>query len=243
MHYKTAVTDSHIIIRLLLTLIISVGRYFSFIGSLKFIISKLLIIMESYDFENEIIACLKGSQKASIRQRCENKLFEHFFHLIRVGVKNHRLEEEICASAYSDTIISVIDNVVRNLFKGESSLKTYITRIYTNKCVDALRKETTNKNSMRRNTTVIDMLIGTLPDGARSAVQQMIDKSDEKFLMQLIDGLGEKSKELLLLFADGYSDKEIAEKLGYKSPEVVKTSRYRCIEKLRDTYFKHESDD
>jgi hypothetical protein len=37
-----------------------------------------------------------------------------------------------------------------------------------------------------------------------------------------------------LLFEDGYSDKEIAVQMEYNTPEVVKTTRLRCLEKLRE---------
>jgi len=48
--------------------------------------------------------------------------------------------------------------------------------------------------------------------------------------------LGENCREMLALFADGYSDKEIAVTMEYKTAEVVKTSRLRCLEKLRQSY-------
>jgi RNA polymerase sigma-70 factor (ECF subfamily) len=38
------------------------------------------------------------------------------------------------------------------------------------------------------------------------------------------------------MFAEGFSDKEIAAAMNYKTPEVVKTSRLRCMQKLRETY-------
>jgi len=36
------------------------------------------------------------------------------------------------------------------------------------------------------------------------------------------------------MFEDGVSDKEIAEALAYNNAAVVKTTRLRCLEKLRD---------
>jgi hypothetical protein len=48
--------------------------------------------------------------------------------------------------------------------------------------------------------------------------------------------LGESCRKLLALFADGFSDQEIAVAMEYKTAEVVKTSRLRCIDKLRQSY-------
>ena len=38
------------------------------------------------------------------------------------------------------------------------------------------------------------------------------------------------------MFADGYNDKEIATAMEYKTADVVKTSRLRCLDKLRQLY-------
>ena len=48
--------------------------------------------------------------------------------------------------------------------------------------------------------------------------------------------LGDNCKKLLAMFADGYSDKEIAVSMEYKTADVVKTSRLRCLDKLRQSY-------
>lgn len=58
--------------------------------------------------------------------------------------------------------------------------------------------------------------------------------------MQYLDSIGEKCKEILLLFEDGYSDKDIAEKLAYHTAAVAKTTRLRCRDKLKNLLTNHE---
>jgi RNA polymerase sigma factor (sigma-70 family) len=181
--------------------------------------------------EESLIDGLKAG--GTQRRSAERDLYEHFFYFTRQGVKKYRLTHEECASAYSDTIISVINNVVTGRFEGLSSLKSYAYQIFMNKCVDLVRKNTTNK-SMVHDTQSLDPMIMTLPDKARTIVQQMVEKSDRWMLMQKLKEIGEKCKELLLLFEDGYSDREIALVMKYHSPEVVKTTRLRCLGKLRE---------
>lgn len=182
--------------------------------------------------ENNIIS---GLQEGGTQRRLfERKLYEHFFYLIKQGVWKYGLSEDICASAYSDTIISLIENIVSRRFEGKSSLKSYTYQIFMNKCVDEMRKKTTNKGRISYEAKEIDSFITNLPDGARDIVQQMIDRSDQSLLMQKLKELGEKCRELLLLFEDGYSDNEIAHQMQYNSAQVVKTTRLRCLEKLRE---------
>jgi RNA polymerase sigma-70 factor (ECF subfamily) len=182
------------------------------------------------DIEAGLIEGLKS--EGSQRRLTEKKLFEHFFYLTRLAQKKYDLGKEDCASIYSDTIIAVIQNVVSGKFEGRSSLKTYTYQILMNKSVDVIRKNTTNKTVY--DSDVVDTMTASLPDKARNVVQQLIEKGNQSTLAAQIRELGEKCGQLLLLFEDGYSDKEIAIEMAYNSADVVKTSRLRCLEKLRE---------
>ncbi len=181
--------------------------------------------------EKEIIADLQSGGVQ--RKMAEKKLFEQFFYLIKQGCYKYSINEEDSASAYSDTIISVIENILANKFEGLSSLKSYTCQIFFNKCVDSVRKATTNKSKVY-STAPIDDFLFVLPDRAKSVIQHMIEKSEKSLLKQKLEEIGEKCKQLLLLYEDGYSDKDIAKTMMYNSADVVKTSRLRCLEKLRD---------
>lgn len=185
-----------------------------------------------------------GLQEGGIKRPLfERKLYEHFFYLIKQGAWKYGLHEDVCASVYSDTIINVIQNVVSGSFQEKSSLKTYIYRIFMNKCVDEMRKNATKKGAVNNRTKEIDSLILNLPDKAAGIVQQMIDKSDKLLLMQKVEELGEKCRKLLLLYEDGYNDNEIAQQMEYNTAEVVKTTRLRCLEKLREKVFPKKQND
>ena len=75
-----------------------------------------------------------------------------------------------------------------------------------------------------------------LPDESRSIVQQLIGQSDVENLHRYLRELGEKCRTMILSWGEGYSDDEIAQTMGYNSPAVAKTSRLRCLEKLRDRF-------
>lgn len=181
--------------------------------------------------ENAIIRGIQsGGRERTVYER---NLYAHFLYFVRQGMLKYKLPEEDCASAYSDTIITVISAIASGTFEGRSSLKSYAFQIFMNKCVDLVRKETTKKNKVHQ-TSSLGSLVMELPDRARNAVQQLIIKNERSFIWQKLEEIGEKCKQMLLLFEDNYSDKEIAALMNYSSADVVKTSRLRCIEKLKE---------
>jgi RNA polymerase sigma factor (sigma-70 family) len=183
--------------------------------------------------DREIIEQLR--QSGIDRLKSEEQLFNRYVYFIREGVNKHSLSEDDAFDAYSDTILSGIEKISNRTFEGRSSLKTYLYQIFHNKCVDLLRKKTTNKYSVHRTESVTEKLIH-VSDTAKSIVQQLIDKSDWDLLKRKLSELEDKCRQLLMMWADNYADKEIASVLAYKTADVVKTSRLRCLEKLRQLY-------
>jgi RNA polymerase sigma-70 factor (ECF subfamily) len=170
-----------------------------------------------------------------LKRKAEDALFNRYTYFIKEGTKKYALQEDESFDAYSDTILHAIDNIRKGHFENRSALKTYLYRIFINKCVDLLRKKTTNKNSVHQASSIPDMLM-LIADPAKTAVQQLIERMDMDALKNRLQELGESCRKLLMLFADGYSDKEISVLMEYRSADVVKTSRLRCIDKLRLLY-------
>jgi RNA polymerase sigma-70 factor (ECF subfamily) len=79
------------------------------------------------------------------------------------------------------------------------------------------------------------MLIN-LSDPAKTVVQELADQADVQDLKLRLRQLGDNCRQMLLLSAEGYPDKEIAEIMRFKTAGVAKTSRLRCMEKLRGLY-------
>src|SRR5690606_4719407 len=127
---------------------------------------------------------IKGLQEGGIikRRRFQTLLYEHFVNFVEIGRWEHKLREDECSSAYSDTIIVVLNNIVAGLFESKSSLKTYAYSIFKNKCVDEVRKKTTNQGKVNSGAEKIDPLIETLPDSTKSIIQEIIDRNDWEML-------------------------------------------------------------
>jgi len=183
--------------------------------------------------DQEIINRLRES--GIDQRRSEDELFNRFSYFIREGMNKHALSEDESFNAYSDTILAALENIRNTRFEARSSLKTYLFQIFHNKCVDLLRKKTTNRQRVHLSETISGKLL-QLSDNARSIIQQLIDQADWQLLKEKMKLLEEKCRQLLTFWGENYSDREIAAQLQYKTADVVKTSRLRCLERLRKLY-------
>ncbi len=182
------------------------------------------------DQDQHILQGLKAGYKERIAG--ENALYLQYNYFINEGCRKYNLVYDDSFSAYSDALISAIHNIISNNFDGRSSFKTYLFQIFSNKCIDLVRKNTTNKQSVHQNN-VIPELVGQLSDGARNVIEKLIDEQKRAAIKAKLETIGEKCKEILLLFEDGLTDRDIAEELSYNTAAVAKTTRLRCLDKLR----------
>lgn len=182
-------------------------------------------------FDHDIMKNLTSGAEIS-RRKAEDQLFTKYSYLIQTGINKYYISEEDSFDAYSDTVLAAIQAVINGAFAGRASFKTYFYEIYHNKCVDILRKKGALKNSVHA-TVSISGMDNNLSDKSRSVLEDLMSKSDFEEVRQKIGQLCENCQRLLLLSADGYSDREVASVMNFKTANVVKTSRLRCLSKLR----------
>ncbi|MET3129257.1 RNA polymerase sigma-70 factor (ECF subfamily) [Arcicella rosea] len=183
--------------------------------------------------DDEILSGILGD--SVLKRATENKLYEQFAYLIKDATFKHQLSEDDAASLYSDTILVVIENILNKRFEGKSSLKTYLFQIFSNKCVDFLRKTSTNKMSVYKTESIDDLLVA-VPDETKSILQKLVSENEVNILRTKIKQIGEKCQQMMMAWSEGLADEKIAFEMGYQSAGVVKTSRLRCLEKLKALY-------
>jgi len=181
--------------------------------------------------DTDILNGLKGGYTE--RSRCEKIFYQQYCYFIDEGCRKYHLNYDDSFSAYSDALLSAIHNIIDNRFDGRSSIKTYLYQIFSNKCIDLVRKNTTNKQQVHKTMPVADAM-NYLPDNARNVIEKLVTSELKATVRKQLDAIGQKCKDILLMFEDGLTDKEIAEQLSYSNAAVVKTTRLRCLDKLRE---------
>jgi RNA polymerase sigma-70 factor, ECF subfamily len=135
--------------------------------------------------------------------------------------------------AHQETLLRVFTHL--KSFQGRSSVSTWMTRIAINAALSRLRKSRGIVVSIdeAREEAGLD-LSSVLQDGALDAERRLIQAQQEKLVANAIAQLPSSLRSALeLRIRDGYSGKQIAEKMGI-SESAVRTRLSRAYLLLRE---------
>ncbi len=111
-------------------------------------------------------------------------------------------------------------NAVSSYSEGQSSFSTYATICIKNKLISAVKKYSSNKNSVLNNTVSTEVL-DNLQIFANTPEDFVLFKENGKELKnKLTEQLSKTENKVLKLFLEGLSYEEIAEKTGVKIKSV-----------------------
>lgn len=143
---------------------------------------------------------------------------EYLFHLSYLYVKDKQLAEEITQDVFFTYATK------GGSFRGESALKTYLTRILINRCHDELRK-------MKRKNVL--QFLTPFWTNEKSAEQEVLKQQQFQSLKQAVMGLPIHYREVIILFYyEEFEAWEIADLLNV-SQNTVRTRLRRGKDLLR----------
>ncbi len=161
-------------------------------------------------------------QEQAIRQ-----LYEQHFHIVRQSRQKYRtLEPDDLVMAYNASIIALRRQLLAGAFRGESTISTYLTRIFSNKCIDVIRQK-----SARREES-----FDVIPEkaGDDDVLQRLVQSDRLQQALHYLRELGDVCKQILLDSEYwGYSSEEIAVRIGFNNANSVNSKKYSCLQKLR----------
>ncbi|MFK7906289.1 MAG: RNA polymerase sigma factor [Chitinophagales bacterium] len=160
------------------------------------------------------------------KSKAVNMLYEEFrpvFVLWLLG--KFKCEEEEAIDIFQDSIIIIYKNAhMGKLNKMSSQLKTYLF---------AIGKNVFLKRREKKKTTVSDEPLKHIPSPEIDAEKQLQLKDRKKMIAQLLKKMKDPCKTILyLFFYRRYSIEAIQKSMNYKSREVVRSQKVRCIKGL-----------
>ena len=133
---------------------------------------------------------------------------------------------------FNSTLMQFVKTVINNQdFSIQSTLYSYMSGITRFLMLNELKK------SKQIRTEDIDDQIDIKTDHTPESL--IIDQSKVDQLEELLQKLGKNCKEVLMHWAYGYSMKEIAVLMDYKSDMMAKKKKYKCFKELLNYIEKH----
>lgn len=129
---------------------------------------------------------------------------------------------------FQETVVTFIDLVKKEKFRGEASVKTFLTAIARNLWLNELKKRT--------RSGVREKAFETNRENTEMDVSQYItDREVKQQFVEVLGKLGEPCKKLLTLFYyENLSMKDMVHHLPYENEQVVRNKKYKCLQALTD---------
>ena len=125
---------------------------------------------------------------------------------------------------FHDSIIQLIKSICLGKYNQENSLLVYFLGIYRNKCRESLRLTTGNR-------ATIELPPHDVTD-LQSPLDIILGEGLKDLLRAVMHRLDATCQELLTLWSERYSMKEITEKMKLSNQRIAITYNARCKKKL-----------
>ncbi len=155
----------------------------------------------------------------------------HYAFVKSYVLKNSGDEDEV-KDLFQDSIIALWDNIHAGKYvhTNETMLHGYFRNICRFKWLEILRAKGKTKSISDNEDFDIE--------GDESTLNELIKRDEIKEFNNIFSSQSEKCREILSLFYyDKKNMKEISELTGYEISSM-RNEKYKCIEKLRQMYFK-----
>ena len=173
---------------------------------------------------DSIILAVLRSDKApdeAIRQ-----LYRSQFGIVTNYIKQNSGTDEDAEDIFQEALLSFIEMVRKDKFRGESSIGTFLYAIARNTWLNELKKRSRSKLrdekfEKAKDTTEMDIS------------HYIVYRELRAKLMRTIDSLGGTCKKILLAFYyENLAVKDILQNLQYENEQVVRNKKYKCLKQL-----------
>ncbi len=146
-----------------------------------------------------------------------------YFNPIKKMVISKGGRPEDAQDIYQDALIILHKKIMEGDFKLTAKLSTYLYSICRYLWKDQLKKNSKLQSvEFNEEIDAVDL----------NGLEEIIEKENKiKVAEKIVSELGERCRELLLLFYSGTMKlKDIALKMGYNSENTAKNQKYKCLE-------------
>lgn len=173
--------------------------------------------------DTELVANLRAgkSMDESIKA-----IYRNHFESLCWYIMNNSGSRQDAEDVFQEVVLSFIDLVQKDKFRGESTVKTFLFSLNRHTWLNELKRRgraLAREEKYERGQDKTEMDAG----------HYIADREGKAEVTRLVGELGDTCRKILLLFYyENLSMREILETLHYENEQVVRNKKYKCLKQL-----------
>lgn len=173
--------------------------------------------------DQELVANLKSGEQM---EQTIKAIYRNYFEGLCWYIMNNSGSRQDAEDIFQEVVVSFIELVQKNKFRGDSTVKTFLFSLNRNTWLNELKRRgralaREEKFEKAQDRTELD------------ASHQIADREGKEEVARLVAELGETCRKILVLFYyDNLTMKEILEATQYENEQVVRNKKYKCLKQL-----------
>ncbi len=173
--------------------------------------------------DTELVANLRAGKSMD---EAIKAIYRNHFESLCWYIMNNSGSRQDAEDVFQEVVLSFIDLVQRDKFRGESTVKTFLFSLNRYTWLNELKRRgraQAREEKYERGQERTEM----------DASHYIADREGKAELTRLVGELGETCRKILLLFYyENLSMREILETLHYENEQVVRNKKYKCLKQL-----------
>jgi len=153
-------------------------------------------------------------------------IYRNHFESLCWYIMNNSGSRQDAEDVFQEVVLSFIDLVQKDKFRGESTVKTFLFSLNRHTWLNELKRRgraVAREEKYERGQDKMEM----------DASHYIADREGKAEVTRLVGELGETCRKILLLFYyENLSMREILETLHYENEQVVRNKKYKCLKQL-----------
>lgn len=171
----------------------------------------------------DIIPELRGADI----ERPVKLLYDLYFEGIIAQISANGGNREDGADIFQEAVLVLIEKVKTGQFRGDSSIKTFLSAIARNLWLFELRTR-----ERRKKREVVYM---TGEDKEVPAGNDFFNKNSNRDLLQVMGEIGENCKKILTgFYYEAKSMRQLLTEFDYENEQVLRNKKSKCMKKLKE---------
>lgn len=173
--------------------------------------------------DSELVANLRSGQRM---EETIKAIYRSNFEGLCWYVMNNSGSRQDAEDIFQEVIISFIELVQQDKFRGESTVKTFLFSLNRYTWLNELKRRgraLAREEKYEKGQERVEL----------DTSHYIADREGKEAVLRVVSELGDTCKKILLLFYyENLSMKEILDRTDYETEQVVRNKKYKCLKQL-----------